>query len=107
LLIPICSLWLVTLANGFRQAILYSLTPYATSSFQSHSLLTVISIVSSAMVSALYIPVAKVVDVWGRAEGWLVMVGLSTLGLIMMAASKNLETYCAADVRCINSLSSV
>ncbi|KAL4751019.1 siderophore iron transporter mirB [Aspergillus terricola var. indicus] len=93
-----CLLWLVTLANGFRQAILYSLTPYATSSFQSHSLLTVISIVSSAMVSALYIPVAKVVDVWGRAEGWLVMVGLSTLGLIMMAASKNLETYCAADV---------
>ncbi|KAL3432943.1 siderophore iron transporter mirB [Aspergillus tetrazonus] len=93
-----CLLWLVTLANGFRQSILYSLTPYATSSFQSHSLLTVINIVSSAMVSALYIPVAKVVDVWGRAEGWLVMVGLSTLGLIMMAASKNLETYCAADV---------
>ncbi|KAL4739563.1 siderophore iron transporter mirB [Aspergillus similis] len=98
LIAVLCLLWLVTLANGFRQAILYSLTPYATSSFQSHSLLTVINIVSSAMVSALYIPVAKVVDVWGRAEGWLVMVGFSTLGLIMMAASKNLETYCAADV---------
>ncbi|KAL4946521.1 siderophore iron transporter mirB [Aspergillus oleicola] len=98
LIAVLCLLWLVTLANGFRTAILYSLTPYATSSFQSHSLLTVISIVSSAMVSALYIPVAKVVDVWGRAEGWLVMVGFSTLGLIMMAASKNLETYCAADV---------
>ncbi|KAL4871449.1 siderophore iron transporter mirB [Aspergillus spectabilis] len=94
----LCLLWLVTLANGFRTAILYSLTPYATSSFQSHSLLTVINIVSSSMVSALYIPVAKVVDVWGRAEGWLVMVGFSTLGLVMMAASKNLETYCAADV---------
>ncbi|KAL5342080.1 siderophore iron transporter mirB [Aspergillus crustosus] len=94
----LCLLWLVTLANGFRTAILYTLTPYATSSFQSHSLLTVINIVSSAMVSALYIPVAKVVDVWGRAEGWLVMVGFSTLGLIMMAASNNLETYCAADV---------
>ncbi|KAL4885811.1 siderophore iron transporter mirB [Aspergillus karnatakaensis] len=94
----LCCLWLVTLANGFRTAILYSLTPYATSSFNSHSLLTVINIVSSAMVSALYIPVAKVVDVWGRAEGWLVMVAFSTLGLIMMAASKNLETYCAADV---------
>ncbi|KAL4990793.1 siderophore iron transporter mirB [Aspergillus falconensis] len=98
LIAVLCLLWLVTLANGFRTAILYSLTPYATSSFQSHSLLTVINIVSSAMVSALYIPVAKVVDVWGRAEGWLVMVGFSTLGLVMMAASKNLETYCAADV---------
>ncbi|KAL2823785.1 siderophore iron transporter mirB [Aspergillus cavernicola] len=98
LIAVLCLLWLVTLANGFRTAILYSLTPYATSSFQSHSLLTVINIVSSAMVSALYIPVAKLVDVWGRAEGWLFMVGLSTLGMIMMAASKNLETYCAAEV---------
>ncbi|KAI9369625.1 siderophore iron transporter mirB [Aspergillus egyptiacus] len=94
----LCLLWLVTLTNGFRTAILYSLTPYATSSFNSHSLLTVISIVSSAITSALYIPVAKLVDVWGRAEGWLFMVGLSTLGMVMMAASKNLETYCAAEV---------
>lgn len=80
-------------------AIQFSLTPYATSEFQSHSLLTVINIVSGAMTSALYIPVAKLVDVWGRAESWLLMVGLSTLGMIMMAASRNLETYCAADVR--------
>ncbi|KAL4778300.1 siderophore iron transporter mirB [Aspergillus varians] len=94
----LCSLWLVTLANGFRTAILYSLTPYATSSFQTHSLMTVIGVVSSAMTSATYIPMAKVVDVWGRAEGWLVMVAFSTLGLILMAVSKNLETYCAADV---------
>ncbi|KAL4804741.1 siderophore iron transporter mirB [Aspergillus unguis] len=98
LIAVLCLLWLVTLANGFRTAILYSLTPYAVSSFQSHSLVAVISIVSSAMTSACYIPIAKVVDVWGRAEGWLVMVGFSTLGLIMMAASNNLETYCAADV---------
>ncbi|KAL3491111.1 siderophore iron transporter mirB [Aspergillus germanicus] len=94
----LCLLWLLTLANGFRTAILYSLTPYATSSFQSHSLLTVIEVVSRAMTSALYIPVAKILDVWGRAEGWMFMVMLSTLGLIMMAASKNLPTYCAAEV---------
>jgi hypothetical protein len=75
------------------------LTPYATSDFQNHSLLTTINIASGAITSALYIPVAKLVDVWGRAEGWLFMVGLSTLGLVMMAASRNIETYCAADVR--------
>ncbi|KAL3478148.1 siderophore iron transporter mirB [Aspergillus californicus] len=94
----LCLLWLVTLTNGMRSSILASLTPYAISGWESHSLLTVINIVSSAMVSALYIPVAKLVDLWGRAEGWLFMVGLSTLGMIMMAASKNLATYCAADV---------
>jgi uncharacterized membrane protein len=61
--------------------------------------LTVIEVVSRAMTSALYIPVAKILDVWGRAEGWMFMVMLSTVGLIMMAASKNLPTYCAAEVR--------
>ncbi len=100
------SLWLVTLANGFRSAIFYSLTPYATSDFGSHSLLTTINIVARAMTAALYIPVAKLVDVWGRAEGWLFMVVLSTVGLVMMAASKNIETYCAADVRIGTSLCS-
>ncbi|EAQ90155.1 hypothetical protein CHGG_06774 [Chaetomium globosum CBS 148.51] len=94
----LCLLWLVTLANGFRTAIFYSLTPYATSDFQNHSLLPTINIVSGAITSALYIPVAKLVDVWGRAEGWMFMVGLSTVGLVMMAASRNIETYCAADV---------
>ncbi|KAE8314614.1 major facilitator superfamily domain-containing protein [Aspergillus transmontanensis] len=79
-------------------SILASLTPYATSDFQSHSLLTVIEIVASAMTSAVYIPMAKMLDVWGRAEGFLLMLGFATLGLILMAASNNLPTFCAAQV---------
>ncbi|KAE8376680.1 major facilitator superfamily domain-containing protein [Aspergillus bertholletiae] len=91
-------IWIYVLANGFKYSILASLTPYATSSFQSHSLLTVIDIVASAMTSAVYIPMAKMLDVWGRAEGFLVMLGFATLGLILMAASNNLPTFCAAQV---------
>ena len=37
-------------------------------------------------------------DVWGRAEGFLVMVCFATLGLILMAVSHNLATFCAAQV---------
>lgn len=51
------------------------------------------------MTAATYIPLAKVMDVWGRAEGFLVMVVFSTLGLILMAASQNLSVFCAAYVR--------
>jgi hypothetical protein len=51
------------------------------------------------MTAAVYIPMAKLLDVWGRAEGFLLMLCLCTLGLILMAASKNLPTYCAAQVR--------
>ena len=92
------SIWLIFLTNGFRQSILISLTPYVTSDFQSHSLLTVIGIVSSSMTAATYIPMAKILDVWGRAEGFLLMIAFSTLGLILMAVSKNLATFCAAQV---------
>lgn len=93
------SIWLIFLTNGFRGSILASLNPYVISDFQSHSLLTVINIVSSAMTSAVYIPMAKLLDLWGRAEGFLLMVGFSTLGVILMASSHNLATYCAAEVK--------
>ena len=86
-----------------RLSVLASLTPYVTSSFQSHSLLTVINIVSSSMAAASYIPIAKLLDVWGRAEGFLLMVVIATIGLILMPVSNNLATFCAAQVRIVSS----
>jgi hypothetical protein len=75
-----------------------SLTPYVTSDFSSHSLLTVIEIVAGAMTSAVYIPMAKLLDVWGKAEGFALMVASTTLGMILMAVSQNLPTFCAAQM---------
>lgn len=77
----------------------YSLNPYATSSFQGHSLLTIITIVANAMSGAVYIPMAKALDLWGRAEGFLLMIVFCILGLILLATSHNLPTYCAGQVR--------
>ncbi|OHF01167.1 MFS siderochrome iron transporter MirB [Colletotrichum orchidophilum] len=91
-------MWFLYLTNGFQSSVLYSLTPYAASDFESHSLLPVIDIVSSAMTASVYIPLAKILDLWGRAEGFLLMVLSATLGMIMLAASQNLATYCAATV---------
>lgn len=98
LLIILHSIWIIFLTNGFRLSILASLTPYVTSDFQSHSLLTVIGVVADSITAACYIPIAKLLDVWGRAEGFLLMVGFSTLGVILMASSHNLATFCAAQV---------
>lgn len=97
-LTDISSIWVLSLTNGFRGTILASLTPYVTSDFSSHSLLTVIDIVAGAMVSAVYIPMAKLLDVWGRAEGFALMVAFTTLGMVLMAVSQNLETFCVAQV---------
>ena len=81
-----------------QSSINYSLLSYVTSDFESHSLLNVIYIVADAMTAAVYIPTAKVMDVWGRAEGFLVMTVFATLGLVLMAVCHNLPTFCAAYV---------
>lgn len=81
-----------------QSSILYNLIPYVTSDFSSHSLLNVIYIVASAISAAVYIPLAKVLDVWGRAEGFLLMTIFATLGLVLMAVCHNLPTFCAAYV---------
>ncbi len=93
------SIWLLYFVNAFQSSILYNLLPFITSEFESHSLLNVVYIVASAMSAAVYIPLAKIMDVWGRAEGFLIMTIFATLGLILMATCHNLATFCAAYVR--------
>ncbi|KAI7159202.1 MFS general substrate transporter [Hortaea werneckii] len=91
-------IWFLTLVNNMKTSMVYSLTAYATSDFLGHSLLTVISVVASAMAGAVYIPMAKALDLWGRAEGFMLMTLLCIIGIILLAASQNLPTYCAGEV---------
>ncbi|KAK6369569.1 uncharacterized protein PV06_09734 [Exophiala oligosperma] len=92
------NMWFLYFVNAFQSSILTNLVPYATSDFESHSLLTVIYIVANAMTAAVYIPLAKLLDVWGRAEGFLLMIAFATLGLVLMASVDSLSTFCAAQV---------
>lgn len=50
------------------------------------------------MSAACYIPISKILDLWGRAEGFLIMIAFATLGLILMASCSSLGTFCAAQV---------
>lgn len=98
LIVAFVCMWSLYLTNAFQGSITNNLSPFITSGFEEHSLLTVIYIVSSSMAAAVYIPVAKIVDIWGRAEGFLLLVGFATLGLVLSAVTTNLPTYCAAQV---------
>ncbi|KAF4456323.1 siderophore iron transporter mirb [Fusarium albosuccineum] len=91
-------MWFIYLTNGFQSKITDSLTPYAMSDWETHSLIPVIGVVAQSMMAAVYIPLSKILDLWGRAEGFLLMVIFATIGMAMMAASQNLATYCAATV---------
>jgi len=92
------SMFLLYFVNAFQSSITSNLSAYITSGFETHSLVSVISVVSSVMSAATYMPVAKILNLWDRSVGFALMAGLATLGLILSATCSNLATYCAAQV---------
>lgn len=83
---------------AFSSGIISTLTPYVTSAFKEHSLTATTSIISTLIGGLVKLPYAKLIDIWGRPQGFAVMVACLTLGLIMMAGCNNVKTYCAAQV---------
>lgn len=75
-----------------------TLTPYVTSSFQLHGLTAATSIMASLIGGIFKLPLAKIIDVWGRPQGYALMVLSMTIGMIMMAGCNNVQTYAAAEV---------
>ena len=72
--------------------------PYVVSEFESHSLIPTIAIVSNILSGVLKLPVAKIIDSWGRAQGFATMTLLASLGLVLMSLCRNVQTYAAAQV---------
>jgi uncharacterized membrane protein len=91
-------MWLLYFVNGLNSNLTANLSAYITSDFSSHSLLTVISIVTSVMSAACLMPIAKVLNLWDRTLGIFIMLVIAILGLIMMACCHDIATYCAAQV---------
>ena len=92
------SIWFLYFVNAFQISVTSSLNPYVTSSFNAHSLSALPTAIGDAFAAATYLPMAKLMDVWGRAEGFLFMVICLTIGLVLMASCNAFETYCAANV---------
>jgi MFS family permease len=89
---------LVTFVDALLKGVQDSLTPYVTSSFSQHGLLATTSILSTVLGGVCNLTIAKVIDIWGRCEGFVAMVFLVGVGMIMKAVCKNVETYAAAEV---------
>lgn len=91
-------MWLVYFVNNLNSSLTANLSAYITSDFSEHSLLTVISVVTSVMGAACLMPIAKVLNLFDRTVGFVIMISIAIMGLIMMAACNNITTYCAAQV---------
>lgn len=91
-------IWIIYFVNSMQEGTTNLLSLYVTSSFQSAPLTATTSVVSSLVGGLFRLPLAKIIDLWGRPQGYFLMVCFMTLGLIMMAACQNVETYAAAQV---------
>lgn len=92
-------MWLLYFINAFQSAITANLSAYVTSGFESHSLIPVILVVSSVMSAATYMPLAKILNLWDRSIGFLLMTVFMILGLVLSATCSNIAIYCASQVR--------
>ncbi|KAI0385614.1 MFS general substrate transporter [Hypomontagnella monticulosa] len=91
-------IWIIYFVDSMQQGMGTLLNPYVTSAFQQHSLTAATGVMSGIIGGVSKLPLAKILDVWGRPQGFLVVVLLLTIGLVMMAACNNVETYAAAQV---------
>ncbi|EYE90522.1 siderophore iron transporter mirB [Aspergillus ruber CBS 135680] len=91
-------IYILTFVNSLQQQVTGSLGPYVTSSFKQHSLFSTTQTLSSIVAGCSKLPIAKILDIWGRVEGFILMTVLCTLGLVLMAVCKDVETYAAAQV---------
>ena len=73
------SIFLVFFVNSLQQQITGNLTPYVTSAFAKHGLIPVMQVVSSLVSGIIKLPLAKLIDIWGRTQGFFITVALTTI----------------------------
>jgi MFS family permease len=91
-------IWFIYFVTAIQEVVVRTLNPFVTSSFQRHSLTAAVSIMSSVIGGLTKLPLAKILDTWGRPQGLALMLLIWVLGYVMMAACPNVETYAAAQV---------
>lgn len=58
----------------------WGLEAYVTSSFSQHGLLATTSVMSNIIGGVSKLTIAKIIDIWGRVEGFTLVVGLLVMG---------------------------
>lgn len=66
--------------NSLQQQISNNLVAYVTSAFSKAGLTATISIVSTLVAGVIKLPVAKLMDVWGRPQGFVFMLVCAVIG---------------------------
>ncbi|KAH7110322.1 hypothetical protein B0J11DRAFT_599433 [Dendryphion nanum] len=91
-------IWITYFVEGLLANVTGALSPFVTSAFALHSLTPTVGVLSSVIGGVTNLTIVKILDVFGRPQGYLFCIILGTVGLIMMAACRSVEAYAAAQV---------
>ncbi|KAK0723332.1 hypothetical protein B0T26DRAFT_641714 [Lasiosphaeria miniovina] len=91
-------IWLIYFVSSTQEVVVQSLSPFVTSSFSAHALTPIAGVIASIIAGLSKLALAKILDLWGRPQGIILMLIIWIIGFVMMAVCKNVETYAAADV---------
>lgn len=91
-------IWLCFFMLALQQGMAntFSLSAYA--DFTTAPQLTTAYVLATIIGGVLKLPIAKLLNIWGRAEGFLCFVAVYLIGMIILAASKGPKSYAAGYV---------
>lgn len=98
LIVAYILIWITYFIQGLVTGVTGALLPYVTSAFAEHSLTPTTGILSAVIGGVTNLSIAKVLDIFGRSQGYLLCIVLCTIGLVMSAACNNVEAYAASQV---------
>ncbi|KAJ8115506.1 hypothetical protein OPT61_g2873 [Boeremia exigua] len=86
-------LYLVHFIDMLQNYVDSGLNAFITSSFGAHGLLTIGGVVASSLGGCAPLTLAKIIDIWGRVEGFLFMLVVCVAGMIVKAVCTNVQSY--------------
>lgn len=87
--------WVCYMILALHQLILSNVTVFVYSNLQAAPQITNAYIVSNIIGGVLKLPLAKTLNLWGRAEGLVMSLVMYLIGMIILAASSNPTAYAA------------
>lgn len=98
LILAYSTLLLIANVTSFELQITSLMTPFATSAFQQHSLVSTVTVIQGVVSAVIKPPMGKIADVFGRLESFTITIFLYTIGYIQQAASNNVKTFASAQI---------
>lgn len=91
-------IWVCFFMMALQSALSSTVMLAAYADFQQAPQVATSNILYSIIGGVLKLPIARMLNIWGRAEGLLVFIGVYTLGLIILAACNGPDSFAAGNV---------